>query len=57
MSWPKLNDQWKTLLILTQALRNSRRWQKPQKKKKKVESKGLDSKIFQFLEILVLIQW
>jgi len=34
MSWPKLNDQWKTLFILRQTSKGSRRWQKPQKRKK-----------------------
>jgi hypothetical protein len=26
MSWPKLDDYWRTLLILTQTLKGSRRW-------------------------------
>jgi hypothetical protein len=50
MSWPKLNDRRKTLLILTQASRGSRRWRKPQKKRKRIEGGGLASKTFQFLE-------
>jgi len=35
--------------------RGSRRWRKPQKKRKRIEGGGLASKTFQFLEILVLI--
>jgi len=45
-----------TLLILTQMLKGSKRWQKHQKKKKIVKIKGLDFKSLKFLKILVLIQ-
>lgn len=57
MSWPKLNNRWMTLFILTQMLKGSKRWQKHQKERKIVEIKGLDFKSFRFLKKLVLIQW
>jgi hypothetical protein len=53
MSWPKLNDQWKTLSILTLDVIEMARVEG----KKKIAGGGLDSKIFQFSKILVLIQW
>jgi hypothetical protein len=31
MSWPKLNDQWKTLLILMQVSRGSRKCESPKR--------------------------
>jgi len=37
---------WKILLILTHTSRGLGRWREPQKKKKKVEGEGLDSKSF-----------
>jgi hypothetical protein len=57
MSWPKLNDWWKTLLILMQTSRGWRRWWRPQQRRRIIEGKGLDSKTFQFLKILVIIWW
>ncbi len=57
MAWRKLNDRQKTLLILTQASKGLRRWREPQKRRKRIEGRGLDSKTFQFLEILVFIWW
>jgi hypothetical protein len=57
MSWPKLNNRWKTLLILTQMSKGLRKWWKPQNRRKRVKGRGLDSKTFQCLEILVFIWW
>jgi hypothetical protein len=57
MSWPKLYDWQKTLLILMQVSRGSRRLREPQKRRKRTEGISLKSKIFQFLEIPILIQW
>ncbi len=37
MSYPKLNDGWKTLPILTQFFQDSRRWQRGKKKELKVK--------------------
>jgi hypothetical protein len=57
MSWPKLKDRWKTLLILTQLLKGSNRWQGHQGRRKTIKIENLDSKPSQFLKILIIIWW